>query len=310
MVLLHAFAGIFSLLLVVAIGYGLAWLGWFPEPCRKLLPKLVTNVSLPPYLGCTIVSSFRRDSLLQLLSGSLVPLLALASLFAIAWFLGRAMRVSPRRFGLFCASISNPNTIFIGIPVNIALFGQEALPFVLLYYFPSTFFFWTVGNYFISRDESQSQPRASAFAWQKIISPPMYGFLIGLAIVCANLPVPDFIYEAARITGEMTTPLALVFIGITLQGMDYAKLRINRDISVALAGRMLLSPLLMWALVSLFKLPRLMGDVFIIQSSLPVLMQVAILSAYYDTDPDYGSLMVCSSTILSIVIVPIYMALL
>lgn len=310
MVLLHAFAGIFSLLLVVATGFLLARLGWFPKPCRKLLPRLVTNVSLPPFLGCTIVSSFNRDSLLPLLYGSVAPLLAMALLFAAAWPIGRALRVPASRFGLFCACISNPNTIFIGIPVNIALFGQDALPYVLLYYFPSTFFFWTVGNFFIARDESRSHARASAFQWQKIISPPMYGFLTGLTIVCLNLEVPDFIFDAARITGEMTTPLALIFIGVTMAAMDFSKLRFSRDISAALLGRMVASPLLMAALVRIFDLPALMGKVFIIQSSLPVLMQVAILSAYYDTDPDYGSLMVCLSTILSIITVPVYMTLL
>lgn len=110
--------------------------------------------------------------------------------------------------------------------------------------------------------------------------------------------------------GELTTPLALIFIGLTLEAMNFAKIRLNRDIVVPLLGRLIVSPLLLWLLLPLFGLPKMMGDVFVIQSSLPVLMQVAILSAYYDTDPEYGSIMVCLSTILCVITVPVYMTLL
>lgn len=304
---LHALAGVFSLLIVVALGYYLARLGWFPEQTRKMLPKLVTNVSLPPFLGCTIVSSFERDNMLHMLSGIAAPFLAIVIMFAAAWIIGRLIGVQRRHFGLFCASVSNSNTIFIGIPVNLALFGPEAMPYVLLYYFAATVFFWTVGNYFISRDAAA--PQARGIHWRQIISPPLYGFIAGLLIVGLDLRTPAFIFQAAQITGQMTTPLALIFIGVTLQGMRLSRLGLNRDIVAAAIGRMLASPLLMLGMASLFQLPELMARVFVIQSGLPVLMQVAILSAYYGTDPDYGSIMVSLTTIICAVTIPLWMTL-
>lgn len=310
MAFFNALAGIFSLLLVVGLGFLLGKLGWFAPDSRKLLPRLVTNISLPPFLACTIISSFSRATLLPMLYGALLPLLAMALLYIIAYIGAKLLRVPKRRFGIFCACVSNPNTIFIGIPVNLALFGAASTPYVLLYYFPSTFFFWTVGNYFISRDESPVARKGSAFQWQKIFAPPMYGFACGLACICLDLHPPEFLFQAAKITGELTTPLALIFIGLTLEALPPAKIRLNRDIALPLLGRLILSPALLWLLLPFFGLPKLMGDVFIIQSSLPVLMQVAILSAYYDTDPEYGSIMVCLSTILCAFTVPIYMALL
>ena len=310
MVFVNALTGIFSLLLVVGLGCLLGRLGWFSASSRQLLPRLVTNISLPPFLACTIISSFSRDSLLPLLHGAALPLLTMCLLFGLAFIAAKIMRVQKRRFGLFCACVSNPNTIFIGIPVNLALFGVESTPYVLLYYFPSTFFFWTVGNYFISRDESASARKGSAFEWRKIFAPPMYGFFCGLGCICLDIRIPDFLFQAARITGELTTPLALIFIGLTLEAMDFSRLRLHRDIVTPLIGRLVISPLLLWLLLPLFDLPTLMGNVFVIQSALPVLMQVAILSAYYDTDPEYGSIMVCLSTILCVITVPVYMTLL
>lgn len=312
--LLHAFGGIFSLLIVVAIGYWLAAAGWFSPSCVKMLPRLVTNVALPPFLACTIISSLNAANLAHMLYGVLVPVLAMFLLFALAWLFGKAIRINKRHFGLFCACVSNPNTIFIGIPVNQALFGPESLQYVLLYYFGSTLFFWTVGNWFISRDERMTgaelpAPAHKGINWQKIISPPLIGFFAGMCIIVTGWQPPDFLFRAASITGELTTPLALLFIGITLQNMGLRNLRFTRDICLALIGRMLASPLLMWLLLLLVPLPDLMGKVFIIQSALPVLLQVAILSAYYGTDPQFGSIMVSASTILSAITVPIIMLL-
>lgn len=53
-----------------------------------------------------------------------------------------------------------------------------------------------------------------------------------------------------------------------------------------------------------------MEKVFIIQSGLPCMMQISILSAYYKTDAEFGALMVSLSTILSVITIPIAMTLL
>ena len=44
------------------------------------------------------------------------------------------------------------NTIFIGLPINMAIFGSRAVPYVLIYYIANTTFFWTWGVYKISQD--------------------------------------------------------------------------------------------------------------------------------------------------------------
>ncbi len=236
---------------------------------------------------------------------------------------GRAARVDRRHFGLFCACVSNPNTIFIGIPVNMALFGEAAVPYVLLYYFASAAFFWTVGNYAISRDEraggsaarreeAGAVPAESRLAGRlkNIVSAPMLGFLAGFLLALLEVEPPRVILDAARLVGGLTTPLALIFIGVTLQGMELRRLHLTRDMLLALAGRMVASPLLMWALLPFFGLPELAGRVFVMQASLPVLMQVAILSGYYGTDPEFGSLMVSLSTLACAVTIPVWMVLL
>ena len=312
MVFWLALQGVLGLLLISIVGYVLAAKGWFDDHAIIMMPRLITCVALPPYLFYTVSHSFQREQLLHMIVSSLFPLLSMLVTFALAWVLARLFRVKEGRRGLFCAGMSASNTMYIGLPVNLALFGEESLPYVLLYYFASTIFFWTVGNYAISSDgngDGRERTRLRDNV-RHIFSPPMLGFLTGLSLVMLKVELPRFLLDAARYLGNLTTPLALLFIGITLQNMDLRHLKLDRDLVLALAGRLVVSPLVVLLLVPLFPIPELMGKVFIMQASLPVLMQAAILSAYYRTDAEFGALMVSLSTLLSALTIPIYMSLL
>ncbi|MBQ9406889.1 MAG: AEC family transporter [Desulfovibrio sp.] len=309
MVFFHALEGVLVLVILGATGYGLAALHWVGKESRSTLPRIITNVALPPYLMYAIMNNFQRDRLWEMLQGILPPLLSVSLAFLLALGLAKIFRVQRKRCGLFCASIANSNTIFIGIPVNIALFGEGAMPHVLLYYIASTIFFWTIGQYAILSD-AEKMAGVQRMQLSKIFSPPLLGFLLGLALTALGCELPHVLKMVAQNLGNLTTPLAMIFIGISLYDMGVTKLTLDKDIFLLIAGRMLMAPLLMFELCRLFHLPTDMSNVFVMQASLPVMMQAAILSAYYHADGPFGSRGVAYTTLLSIVTIPVLMTLL
>lgn len=311
MVFFHALQGILSLQIIVTVAYVLARKGWFSPETQILLPRLVTTVALPSYLFYTITHSFGRDDLVHLLYGSLFPLLSILLTFGVAWLIATIARVERRHFGLFCTSFSTSNTVFIGLPVNLALFGDAAAPYVLLYFFANTSFFWSIGSYLISHDNEELRGSATLLDnVRHIFSPPMLGFLAGLAMTLLGLGLPDFVQEALRYMGNLTTPLALIFIGICLYKMDLRHLRLSRDLVLALLGKLVICPLILAGMLHFVELPELMEKVFIIQAGLPCMMQISILGAVYKTDAPFGALLVSLSTILSVITIPVAMTLL
>ena len=63
----------------------------------------------------------------------------------------------------------NANTIFIGLPLNIALFGNQALPYFLVYYITNTVSTWTLGVYLMTSDSKEGlQNRLKKFNWKKL----------------------------------------------------------------------------------------------------------------------------------------------
>jgi hypothetical protein len=102
----------------------------------------------------------------------------------------------------------------------------------------------------------------------------------------------------------------MLFIGITIHSIDLKTIRITKDMLVLFAGRFVISPLSILLLAMVFPLPPLMRNVFVIQAAMPVMTNTAIVSKAYGADSEYVAVMITATTIATIFVVPVYMAIL
>jgi predicted permease len=301
---------VLTLLIIGSVGYLLARKGWFTPESKALLPRLVILVALPPCMLYNITASFSRDELLHLVYGALVPFASISIAFGLSLLAAKALRVSEKRRGVFSMTFTASNTIFIGLPVNMALFGEAALPYVLLYYFANTTFVWTIGSYMVALDGEGPKMRLWSLGTVKqVLSPPMIGFLSGIALLLLNIELPFFITNAAKYLGELTTPLIIMFLGVILQGMRLGSITITRELAAILIGRFIVSPLIIVLLCLIFPLPELMRKVFIIQASLPANTGSTLIAEYHKADGEFATVVVSASTLLSLITIPTIMIL-
>lgn len=133
--------GVLEILILIAIGYFLTARGWFNDHSSKIIAKVVTQVALPAYMIVTIASKFTAPMLLRLLPDLFFPVLSMMILFALSFLVCYLLKVPHARKGTFKSMFFNSNTVFIGLPVNLALFGPSSLPYVLVYYMANTTIF-------------------------------------------------------------------------------------------------------------------------------------------------------------------------
>ena len=311
MVALSAVSSVVSIVLIIAIGYILTKIGWFDQGTAKLFSRIVVNVALPPMMVVNIVSSFDRQSLQGSGKGLFIPFVSMVACYLISLLAAKLLRVRYERRGIFQAMFFASNTIFIGLPVNIALFGEQSVPYVLLYYISNTLLFWTIGIYSISKYISANKESLfSINALKKVFSPPLMGFIVGVALVFLDINLPAFVMDTSKYLGNLTTPLSLLFIGITFNAVSIKHIRFDKDMAGVFIGRFIVSPLILLAAAMPFQIPVLMTKVFVIQAAMPVIMQAAIITKAYGADYEYATIMVTTSTVASLIFIPIYMVLL
>ena len=308
-IFLKSISGILVILGMILVGFVIGEKGWFDDKSRGLLAKLVTQVALPCYMLYTITQRFTAADLLKMLPALRFPALSMVILLGIATAVARIFAVRQDRRGLFISMFFNSNTIFVGLPINQALFGDDSIPYVLIYYMCNTTFFWTLGTYLIQRDGEGEARFDLKTSLKKVFSPPLMGFLLGLVLVMLQIKLPAFLASDLQYLGNLTTPLSMIFIGLSVSHVGVKQLVLGKDQLLILLGRFLVAPLLMATIVYWVPLPSLMKQVFIIQSAMPLMTNAPVVARLYGADSDYAAVMVTETTLATMVVIPILMLL-
>ena len=308
-IFLKSISGILVILGMILVGFVIGEKGWFDDKSRGLLAKLVTQVALPCYMLYTITQRFTAADLLKMLPALRFPALSMVILLGIATAVARIFAVRQDRRGLFISMFFNSNTIFVGLPINQALFGDASIPYVLIYYMCNTTFFWTLGTYLIQRDGEGEARFDLKTSLKKVFSPPLMGFLLGLVLVMLQIKLPAFLASDLQYLGNLTTPLSMIFIGLSVSHVGVKQLVLGKDQLLILLGRFLVAPLLIASIVYWLPLPSLMKQVFIIQSAMPVMTNAPVVARLYGADSDYAAVMVTETTLATMVVIPFLMLL-
>ncbi|WP_125574165.1 AEC family transporter [Levilactobacillus huananensis] len=306
-VFIRSVSGVLIILVMIGLGYVLSRRGWFDDQAPRLIARLVTQIALPAYMISTITAKFSAATLKATLPDLRFPIISMTIMFGLSIVAFHLFRIHDDHRGLFESMFLNSNTVFVGLPVNEALFGSKSLPFVLVYYMANTTFFWTLGVYLIQRDGKDKAKFDLKSTLQKIFSPPLLGFIFGVILVMLNIQLPDWIMQDFQYVGGLTIPLSMIFIGTAIAGAGLQNIRIDRDSLGILLGRFIIAPTLMAFLVIPTGLPVLMKQVFILQAAMPVMTNAPVVAKLYRADADYAAIMVTETTLLSLVVIPILM---
>jgi len=331
---------VLSIFILIGTGMYLTWRNRLNDQNASLISHLVVRVALPGTIISNLFGSFTAESMRQCLQGLVAPVLSIVILLAVGYGTAVLMKLPSKRRGVFACMFTFSNTVFIGVPVSTALFGEGVLPYTLMYYFANTVIFWTIGIMLLRKDGGQKadgdfaalpgylvkkgmafvkkqpapvNPRAEA-AWQmikKAVPLPIVVFVISMILVLMDVKLPTFVMSASKYLGNMVTPLSLFFIGIVVMRMIRQKnFRWEKGYLALIIARFVISPLLMFALGKAFGLPELMTNVLIVQAGMPVMSQTPIVAGSMGSDEEYAAGNVALTTLLSLIAIPVYMAIL
>ncbi len=135
---------ILTIVLIIALGYILQKKGWFDDKFGGTVSTLLMKVALPASIFISVLERLTLDKLISLSSGLVYGFGGVILGYIIAFILVKVLKVRPGRRGTFINMFVNANTIFIGLPLNLALFGDKSLAYFLVYYVVNTVSTWTL----------------------------------------------------------------------------------------------------------------------------------------------------------------------
>ena len=291
---LHALSAIFVLAFVASLGGYATRKGIFDEKGRTLISKTI-GIALPFYLFSVVTSRFTHEQIIELARIAGLPFLGFAVYIVISLLFCRTGLVRRDWQGTFVAQFSGTSILYVGIPVILALIGESGIPGLLVYFFANVIFIWTVGLYGIQLDGVRHNggtppPILSLKNLKMIFTKPLLGFLAGLLCVIAGLAIPSPVAMATKMVGQICSPLALIFIGITIYQIGFKRFaHLPRETWLILAGCGFIRPMVMFLLTCLVDMDPLYRQVFIISAAMPVSPMTGVLAKIHDGPAEFAS---------------------
>ena len=280
--------------LLMVVGFMIYKIGMIDQKGVSQLTNVVLYVATP----ATIINSFFAEYDAQILykglweAGLGIVMLVINLLLTFTVF--RKMS-DLGKFGIIVSNVG-----FLGIPLVQMVLGQQAVFYMTMIVAVQTIATFTYGVYLISHDRSLISIR------KIVTNPPIVGVVLGLLIYCLRIPVPAVAQRTVSMIGACNAPLAMMMIGTYLGDADFKK-----ETYLILAGRLLVAPAL--ALLVFRMVPEALRDVSsvaMIAASTPVAGALAMFPQKYGGDYAYGAGIVSISTILSLITMPLFLALL
>lgn len=307
---LHAVASVTIILMLTATGWLCGRKGWMTAQSKTFLSKFLLSLAVP----CMSIYGLRNNLTRELLGDSLgllaVPYISIALNFILSYLLARLLRLPKKRRGVFMVMCSLSNSMFVGYAMCTQLFGDACVPYVMFFWFASTCFTQTLAMWLIRRSGETEGNRSWRQSLAFLRSPTVLGVFTGVTVVLLDVQPPAFLMSYLRYMNNVVSPLALILTGYIIYEMGWDKLKLDRDLAVAMACRFLLGPAIFVVFCGVFGVEGLARSTFIVQASMPVVTQTVVAAAQYGADEQFAARGAAVSTLASFVVIPVLMLLL
>ena len=286
-------------LVLMIIGYALAKKGILDKNSTRAASYLTINV----FMCATIIGSgLGMDRAPGL--GELGRLMLVVFLMQILGYLVAAIvvRITPgeaERAPVFELLMSMGNNMFIALPIVQSIYGATAAFYVALSCLPFNVLLYTYGVYRLKSGQG------GAMRLKDILTMPLCATLLSLLILLLHIPVPGAVRSLISAMSGATMPLSMLVIGASLGSVSLLDAFKNRRLYLASAVRLLLIPLLTWALLRLFVDDQELLMTMVIIAACPSAVLVTVLSVQYGRDSVFSAEGTLQNTALSLVTIPL-----
>jgi len=279
------FAVIAPVFACAAVGVG--WSRWGPPYETRFVTALVVNVGTP----CLILATLTKYEIDVATFGEM----ALASGIAIACF--AAIGVIALRFTGLPSRAYLPSLMFgncgnMGLPLSLFAFGEVGLSLAIAFFTVAALANFTIGSGISSGRVGRRE---------LLTAPLNYAVLLSVIFMIGGVEIPPWIANPLQLIGQLTVPLMLITLGVSLARLRVAG--IGRALSLSLL-RLGMGFAVGYGLATLMGFEGAAQGVLIIQSAMPVAVFNYLFAQRDGRRPDEIAGLVVMSTIISFLTLP------
>ena len=192
------------------------------------------------------------------------------------------------------------NVGFMGIPLMNGIFGSEGVFYATASITIFNIFLWTHGIIMISGDKDFNLKSML----KRLSSPSIIAIVIGLVCFLFQIMVPDVVFDALQHIANLNTPFAMLIAGVIIAQTDFKKLLTNYRIYFIAFIKLLLIPILLLLLYSLFPIDYKVLTTAVILAGAPTATTGILFAIRHKKNAIYSAEIFSVTTLLSSLTIP------
>ncbi|EHF05811.1 hypothetical protein HMPREF1020_02213 [Clostridium sp. 7_3_54FAA] len=290
-----------SLFIMILAGAVLKRKGIIDEPGKRYLTDLCVNIIIP----CNIVKSCLIEFDISIMKAcGLLLAVGIVMQFLCVFlnrFLFNGFEEHQKKVLQYCTIVSNGG--FLGNPVAEGVYGELGLLYASIFLIPMRVVMWSAGtSYFISGGTDKKKVLRNI-----LTHPCLVAVYLGMFLMFTQIHVPEVLASSVRSIGNCNSAVTMFIIGTILADVDVRTI-INKTTAGFGIFRLVLLPGAALALSRLLGLDSVAAGVAVIMTGMPAGATAAIFAARYGSDAEFATKCVVLSTLLSMITIPVWCA--
>lgn len=286
------------LFVYMMIGYVACKKEYFDQEFGKKLSWLVVNVANPMLSISAVVNNEEQIAKKDFYVTVLLAICFYAFFLILAQILPRLIGVQKSDIGVYKMMTTFNNIGFMGFPVIAAAYGNGALIYAVPFSIMFNILCYTWGIQTLCGGGEKGN-------WKRIINIGTISGIISIVLFFMQIPVPKMICSLSAGLSNLTGPLSMLVIGISIAAMELKDLFTDVKLLKFALIKLLAVPVAAMLLVCQVIDNRLICEVFLVMMATPAASMCAMLSQQYGGDYELAAKGVALTTILSVVTMPI-----
>lgn len=309
------YAKYFVLFAILFTGYFLRKINFLDDDMNHGLNKFIVYFAYP----CMIVHNLGTLEMSHKLALNflLMILLSLVCFFiysGVMYWYSKFRKIPPKVSNIVELSSICPNDGFMGFPIALIFLGENGLFLMLAHNAAMNFYVFSYGIRIIRRNKDEIRrrtPRAVFRAILKVLmNPNIIGLVIGFIISVSGVGLPGPVDEYMLYIGNVSTPMAMIFIGSTLAKCNILEIIRDRIVIEATINKLILLPVITFVLVIFLPIDPTLKIITVLGCCFPVAATVSMLAEQEGEDQAMASKILFLSTVLSSITIPLAIKLL
>lgn len=297
------FQTMLKLFLLLILGFVLFKCHIFDEYTNKKISALIVNVASPMLIISSIAGVEGNDkSIVFLMIGA--GILMYIGFIILGKIINRIFPFPKKDWPVYECMVVFANTGFMGYPVLLDVFGQEAVFYASLIHMAFNFFVYTYAIMCLTKsDDSEFK-----LNFKQLLTPGIVLIFIGILIYLFDMQLPSVLMDTINSIGSLTAPLSMMMIGSSLAVYPIKDSFTDWRSYVFAFVRLIIVPFMTMIVCRLLHINPYYANITIITNAMPVGSMVLMLATQYNANVKIVTKNIVVSTLLSVITIPIVVA--